>query len=64
MKIIGVDNFDRETKDDFLVAEGINSTEMAKVMCKALNDKYCSRNNDPIFYRVVENDYKLRTFEP
>lgn len=64
MKIIGVDNFDREIKDDFLVAENINNKEMAEVMCKALNAKYCDRDDSPIHYRVVEAGYELRIFQP
>jgi hypothetical protein len=64
MKIIAVDNFDRETVDDWLVAEGIKNEEMAKVMCQALVDKYCTANDSPTFYRVVKDDYELRTFQP
>ena len=59
MKIVGVDNFDRETEADYLVAENIRNEEMANVMVKALNDKYCSSDHSPIHYVVKPDDYRL-----
>jgi len=66
VKIIQVDNFDRETigvSDDRLVAENIEHESLAKVMCEALNKKY-SAEFSSVFFRVVNDDYELRIFEP
>lgn len=59
MKIIGTDNYARETVADFLVADNIKNNEFAKVMCKALNEKYCNSEYALTYYKVVENDFKL-----
>lgn len=61
MKIICVDNFDRENKSDRLVASGVNKHE-GKIMLDALNDKASDYN--PNFYKLVEDDYELYVFEP
>lgn len=59
MKIIGKDNFDRDEVADYLIAENIRLKELANVMCRALNDKYCNSDDAPTFYKVVEDDYRL-----
>lgn len=59
MKIIGTDNYARETIADFLVAENIKNKEFAELMCKALNEKYCNNDYAITFYKVVEDDFKL-----
>lgn len=63
-KIVGKDNFDRETVSDWLAAADIPSEALAKVMCKALNQEYCADDNAPTHYVVKPSDYKLYKFEP
>jgi hypothetical protein len=58
-KIVGVDNFDRETVADFLVAESIQNEEMGKLMVEKLNERYCNHSNASRFYRLVTSDYRL-----
>lgn len=62
MKIICVDNFNRESRSDNLVAENVNAY-YAKFIVEILNERFSGRDCSD-FYRVVENDYKLYTFEP
>ena len=63
MKIVSVDNFDREipgaTSDDKLVAENL-SGYYASVIVEMLNKKFSSDR----YYRVAEDDYKLCEFGP
>lgn len=59
MKIIGTDNFNREDVADSLIAENIPNSELASVMCKALNDKYCKKDYAPRHYVVKEDSYRL-----
>jgi hypothetical protein len=60
MKIIAVDNFDRETHDDKLICE--NASEFnAKLIVNLLNDKF--GENSDTFFKVVENDHKLYKYE-
>ena len=59
MKIIKVDNYDRETVSDVLIAENINSHWGGRII-KFLNDKYDS----PDFFRLTEDDYKLYEWKP
>lgn len=62
MKIICVDNFDRESVSDSLVCENV-SEYYGKIILKCLIEKlsnmYSSR-----FYRLIKDDYKLHKFEP
>ena len=62
MKIIKVDNFDRETKDDRLICENVNKFYGEKIV-NFLNDTE-SGDNSPNFYRLVEDDHQLFKFEP
>lgn len=62
MKIICVDNFNRESRSDSLVAENINAY-YAKFIVEKLNENL-SGDQSPNFYRVVTDNYKLYTFEP
>ena len=67
MKIISVDNFDREqlgVSDDRLVAENVTNEAYAKTMVDALNAKYCSTPHDDRFFKIVPDDYKLVRYEP
>ncbi len=65
MKIINVDNFDRETVGggDKLIAENVQSGPAGRCMVDALNKQF-SGGNSPNFYQLVEDDYELRSYEP
>jgi hypothetical protein len=57
MKIITVDNFDRESVAQKLVAENIKSKEHGRIMLEALQatcDNYSST-----YFVLVSDDYKL-----
>ena len=62
MKIIGISNFDLETVNDILVAENVPPF-YAKLLVDILNKKLCSKHAT-YFYKAVENNYKLKVFEP
>ena len=62
MKIIGVDNFDRENHSDVLVAESLNEYYVKEIV-KFLNDKYDSEYA-PYYFRAVSDNYKLYEFKP
>jgi hypothetical protein len=64
VKIISVDNFDREGPghDDSLVADNVSSGYI-KTMVQALNESH-SGNGAQRFFRAVEDDYELQVFEP
>jgi len=66
MKIISVDNFDRERpgySDDELIAEGISNTEFAEVMVQALNARFSGEQSER-FFKVVPDSYQLRVYGP
>ena len=60
MKIIKVDNFDRETVSDFLVAENVNMFWGALIV-ELINTGH---RNSPDYFRLVENDHVLHVWEP
>jgi hypothetical protein len=60
MKIIAVDNFNRETHDDKLICENID-IYYAKLIVRLLNDSYGESSDT--FFKVVENDHKLYRYE-
>lgn len=64
MKIVKADNFDREGQvgDDVLIAENV-SEQWAKVIVELLNDKTCHQYSED-FFKAVEDNYKLKKFEP
>lgn len=62
MKIICVDNFDRDTVSDFLVAENIGEY-YGKLITEFLNEKLGGEHS-PHFYRLESDDYKLYKFIP
>lgn len=62
MKIVCVDNFDRETISDVLICENI-AFGYGEDIVKFLNDRY-SGNSSSDFYKLVSDDYKLFKFEP
>jgi hypothetical protein len=57
MKIIRVDNFDRDNQPDKLIAENVDIF-YASTMIKGLNDRY-SGTGSPVFFKLVEDSYKL-----
>ena len=61
MKIIGVDNYDRETVSDDLIAENVNPWN-AKRIVDLLNEKESEDSN--WFFKAVPDDHKLFKFEP
>lgn len=61
MKVICVDNFDRETISDRLIQEGLTQTE-ARTLADELNAK--GGVNAPDFYRVVPDDHVLYVYDP
>lgn len=62
MKIIMIDNYDRETIDDVLIAENI-SNFYASCVVEALNAKY-SGDRSPYYFALVKDNHKLHKFEP
>lgn len=62
MKIIKVDNFDRENVSDTLVAENVNDF-FGKLFVDLLNDKF-SGGTSPDYFKLAPDDYKLYKFEP
>ncbi len=61
MKIIAVDNFDRDEVSDRHVVF-VRSAEAARQVCRLLNDD--AGDLSDVVYKVVPNDHKLRIFEP
>jgi hypothetical protein len=61
MKIIQVDNFDRETVDDVLVCENVNSY-YGNIMVDFLNERF-SGETSANFYKLVEDGYVLYKYE-
>ena len=62
MKIILVDNFDRNRINDQLIAENVSIYWGNKIVT-FLNDKY-SGNDSSDFFRLEKDNYKLHKFEP
>jgi hypothetical protein len=60
-KLIRVDNFASETRDDFLVADSLSETQ-AESMAKHLNSQ--EHADGPDYYRVVPDEYILHKWEP
>lgn len=61
MKIVKVDNFDRDTYDDVLICDNINEY-YGKIVVEALNNKLSGDRSDA-YFRLVEDEYKLYKFE-
>lgn len=62
MKIIKVSNFDKESILDVVIAEKVVSY-YARCIVAELN-RVWGGDHSPDFFRAVEDDYKLHTFEP
>jgi hypothetical protein len=65
MKIIMVDNFNREGPghDDKLIAMTQESF-WGKIIVTLLNAQYDKDPNNPDFFKLVEDDHKLQEFKP
>lgn len=63
MKIIAVSNFGNELLDEFLVADNIRNSEFARYIAIALNERFSGKDAER-YYRAVEDDYKLYTYDP
>lgn len=59
MKIILVDNFDRGSRDDVLVAEKVNPA-YGNLIVELLNQGAAEED----FFKLVEDGYKLHEFKP
>lgn len=57
MKIIGVDNYNRESVADSLVCESVSNDYVGNIMVDALNAT--EGESGLRFYRLVADDYKL-----
>jgi len=60
VKIIGIDNFDRDNVSDILIAENVNEY-YGKIIIKFLQE--CCTSQDLYFPRLVPDDHKLYKFE-
>lgn len=64
MKIVDTDNFGGDYPDERVIAADIRNEEFARVMCAALNDRFCGEHGSR-FYKVVADEYVLQPgFEP
>lgn len=61
MKVIAVDNYNRENISDFLYLDGL-SEDTAKEVANRLNAK--AGQDAERFYKAVTEDYQLYKFEP
>jgi hypothetical protein len=59
MKIVGTDNFNRETVDEFLLCENVKNEYLAEKICDALN----SEDSD-WFFVIRPDDAPLYKWEP
>jgi len=62
MKIIKIDNFDRDSVSDELIAENV-SAYYIEFIVEELNQKY-SGSTSPYFFMAVPDDRTLYKFEP
>lgn len=66
MKIISVDNFNREqigTSDDKLIADHVDPYYVDTIVA-ALNATYCADDHAPRHFKAVADDYVLRIYAP
>lgn len=62
MKIIAYSNHDKETVNDWVVAESIRPGRLAEVMLNAL--KATATDESDYYYKLVEDNYKLKIWKP
>jgi hypothetical protein len=64
LRIVSTDNFGGDYPNEYFVAEGIPSQNMAECMCEAINEKF-SGDGAPRWHKVVDAAYRLAPgFEP
>jgi len=63
MKIIMVDNFNRENISDKLIVEKVDEWWGEKIV-SLLNARHSKDPNNPDYFKLVEDDYKLYEFKP
>ena len=61
MKIICIDNYDREIYDDIVIAENVHDG-YGQMLVDELNNS--SKRRDKDWFKLVDDDYKLFKFEP
>lgn len=61
MKIIWTDGYDRDYIDDKVVCENVRSNVEGEVMLAAL--RAAVKGSEDQWYKLVEDDYKLKKFE-
>ena len=61
MKIIGIDNFDRDYVSDTLVCENVDK-ETGQYLTKCLNERY-SGSIVYTYYKLVEDHYVLSVID-
>lgn len=64
MKIIRCDSFDRDTVDDAIVVEGLTNRREAEAMLKGLEQMAMADPHSQDWYRLVEDNYVLKRWEP
>lgn len=62
MKIIQVDNFDRDVVSDELIVIHVTE-EWGKRLVELMNNVW-SGDNAPFFYKLVSDDHKLYVYDP
>lgn len=62
-KVIGVDNFGRESVSDYLVLAGL-SEDAAKKIADIINDDDPAPGSASRFYKATPTDQPLYKFEP
>jgi len=62
VKIVRVDNYDRETRSERLVAENIRNDREAKIMLQALRED--PEREDQDWFSVKPDEYVLYVFDP
>jgi hypothetical protein len=63
MKIVAVDNFNRDEVSDVLIAENVHEAYAEKI-CEFLNSEFCNSRYSPRFFKVKPDTYKLYIWEP
>jgi hypothetical protein len=61
MKIICVDNFDRDSVDDKLICSNVDRYYGEKIV-EMLNNCF-SGDHSPLFYKLVEDNYVLYKYQ-
>ncbi|SKA19958.1 hypothetical protein [Consotaella salsifontis] len=57
--VIGVDNFNRDSVDDFILCRDVRSGKLAERIANAMNDKGGLGGCGDTYWRAVPHDHKL-----